>query len=71
MAPKIKLSAFVELRGESKQTFANRVDRTLRTVYNWLNDEEAEYIVHYDARNNQVLKVVRSAAEVVYPRSFQ
>lgn len=68
MATRIKLQEFLMLDGESKQKFARDIDIGHRTVYEWLNDKSSEYLVHFDARNNKVIKVVKSSEKVVYPK---
>lgn len=68
MATRVKLHVFLGLEGESKQKFAEDIDIGLRTVYEWLNDKSSEYLVHFDARNNKVIKVVKSSEKVVYPK---
>ena len=55
----IKLARFIELNGESKETLAARAGVSLRTVYNWLDDIDADYLVNYDARSNKVRRVDR------------
>ena len=59
MATRIKLPAFIDVCGGNKQMVANMSGRHLKTVYNWLADDSAEYLVDYDARSNRVLKVER------------
>lgn len=68
MATLIKLENFIDLKGQSILKLAKTINRTDRTIYNWLGDSEADYVVHYDARNNKVKKIVKSSEKVVYPK---
>ncbi len=68
MATRIKLKEFLMLEGESKQKFARDIGIGHRTVYEWLNDKESEYLVHFDGRNNKVIKVVKCSEKALYVR---
>jgi len=68
MATRVKLNNFLKIEDTSIEGFAASIGKTSRSIYNWLNDESAEYIVIYDARNNQVIEVVRSSVKSVYVR---
>ena len=69
MATKIKLHNFLKLPNVSIQSFAKDIGNSSRSVYNWLNDQDAVYTVYYDARNNKIIKVERVSTKTVYRKS--